>query len=90
MLIFVCFLFQFSPGKEYACANPYAFCMSDFVYGFLFVCFIAKIAEFVEIEIELRAQISFNNQMKGGESAITTINQQNGQNQWGTTLAPSN
>ena len=58
--------------------------------GFLFVCFIAKIAEFVEIEIELRAQISFNNQMKGGESAITTINQQNGQNQWGTTLAPSN
>ena len=90
MLIFVCFLFQFSPGIEYARANPYAFCMSDFVYGFLFVCFIAKIAQFVEIEVELRAQISFKNQMKGGESAITTINQQNGQNQWGTTLAPSN
>ena len=64
--------------------------MPDFVYGFLFVCFIAKIAQFVEIEVELRAQISFKNQMKGGESAITTINQQNGQNQWGTTLAPSN
>ena len=87
MLIFVCFLFQFSPGIEYARANPYAFCMPDFVYGFLFICVIAKIAEFVE---SLRAQISFNNQMKGGESAITTINQQNGQNQWGTTLAPSN
>ena len=49
---FCVFLFQFSPGIEYACANPYAFCMSDFVYGFLFICFIAKIAEFVEIEIE--------------------------------------
>ena len=38
--------------KKCTSANLYAFCMSDFVYGFLFVCFIAKIAEFVEIEIE--------------------------------------